>query len=324
MKSSLALTCLVGSDPFRSRDVRGRSLALDGVLVGLVGRRRLFLVRRTPCKMSGPGGFSMNLSRAGTKPNSLGLQGAAGLQRKPAGSAPTPISSLSLPKKKPGGLAKPMAPAAGFGGDDDSGDDLDDDAAERKRMLQRGGMGGGGFAGSAASRAAIEQAKREALEQDASAFDYDGVYDSMQQERSALRLSSASAGKPKKEEKKAHYIGAIMAAHEVRKVENDKLYERKMHKEAEAEAHLYGDKARFMTSAYKRKLSERDEYEAELRRREAEDEKNDVTKKSGLGDFYSNLMNGKMGVEGERRAGGDGDTSGRRRRGASDDGKGPW
>ena len=150
---------------------------------GAVGRSVATTLCDGPClcKMSGPGGFSMNLSRAGTKPNSLGLQGAAGLQRKPAGSAPTPISSLSLPKKKPGGLAKPMAPAAGFGGDDDSGDDLDDDAAERKRMLQRGGMGGGGFAGSAASRAAIEQAKREALEQDASAFDYDGVYDSMQQ-----------------------------------------------------------------------------------------------------------------------------------------------
>ena len=54
-----------------------------------------------------------------------------------------------------------------------------------------------------------------------------------------------------------------MEAHKAREIENEKVFERKMVKEAEAEAHLYGDKEKFMTSAYRRKLDARKEYEDE-------------------------------------------------------------
>ena len=255
-----------------------------------------------------PGKFSMNLSRAGTKPNSLGLSGSAGLQTKPATGTGVGVG-LSLAGKKPGGLAKPRAaPAPAFGGGSDLDDDLDDDAAERKKLLQRGGAGGA-YASSSLNRAAIEQAKQDALQQDASAFDYDGVYDEMQQSRSSRGSASASA-KPKEEKQQSRYIGGIMAAHKVREMENEKLFERKLVKEAEAEAHLYGDKERFMTSAYKRKIAERDEYEADLKRREAEEAANDVTKRSGLGDFYSNLLHGNVGSGGAASAAGGGGDGG--------------
>ena len=98
-----------------------------------------------------------------------------------------------------------------------------------------------------------------------------------------------------------------MQAHKVREIENEKVFERKMQKEAEAEAHLYGDKEKFMTSAYRKKLEAREEYEADLKRREAEEARNDVTKRGDLGHFYANLLDGRLaGNDG----GGTGDTGG--------------
>ena len=179
------------------------------------------------------------LSKAGSKPGQLGLKGTAGLQlKKPAGapiSLAPPAGKLGLQLSKP---KKPAASASVFASALD--DDLDDDASERARMnaeLKRSHE-----KSAAASRAAMQAAELAASEQDASVYDYDGVYDSMQQERSALRQSVRP-----KEDTSAKYIGSIMAAHKVREMENEKLFERKLVKEAEAEAQLYGDKERFMT-----------------------------------------------------------------------------
>ena len=252
------------------------------------------------------------LSRAGAKPGSLGLSGTAGLQLKPAAGKPLLGRGLSLGGKKKPGLAKPVgAAASAFGALDD---DLDEESerARVSRELQHGSSGG--YAGSALNRAAIEAAKQEALDQDASTFDYDDVYDDMQQERSALRAGAVAA--KTKEVKTSKYITSIMEAHKGREIENEKLFERRMVKEAEAEAHLYGDKERFMTSAYKRKLEEREDYEAELKRKEAEEAKNDVTKRAGLGDFYSNLLHGNVGGGG---GGGRGSGSGGGSGGAADE-----
>jgi len=217
------------------------------------------------------------LSRAGAAPGSLGLSGSAGLQLK----APAKKFGLQPPLgKKP--VARPAA-ASVFGGGDDDDDDLGDDASERARVsreLMRGST-------STFGRAAAEAAQKAALEQDASIFDYDGAYDAMQQERVVAKE------KPK-QEKSAKYIGALMQAHKVREIENEKVFERKMVKEAEEEAHLYADKERFLTSAYRAKLAAREEYEAELAKQDAEDAKNDVTQKRDLTGFYSNLLSNSL------------------------------
>lgn len=245
---------------------------------------------------------SNNLSRAGSKPGQLGLSGNAGLQlggkqAMGAGGAVGGGLSMSLGKSKRPMLQKPPGAFASAAAEDD---DLDDDASERARVraeIQRSVGGGSSISN---SRAAVEAAHAAALQQDASIFDYDGAYDNMQQQRSALRQG---AGLQQKQQKEARYIGSIMKAHEARKFEDEKIFERRLVKEAEAEAHLYGDKEKFMTSAYRRKLEEREEYEAELRRREAEEARDDVTKRDGLGDFYSNLVNGKMAGDAANDAG---------------------
>lgn len=57
-------------------------------------------------------------------------------------------------------------------------------------------------------------------------------------------------------------------------------------KERSAEDHLFGDKEKFVTSAYKKKLEEDKKWLAEEKVREAEEQKNDVVKKGHMGDFY--------------------------------------
>ncbi len=57
-------------------------------------------------------------------------------------------------------------------------------------------------------------------------------------------------------------------------------------KERSAEDHIFGDKEKFVTAAYKRKLEEEKQWLAEEKLREAQEQKNDVVKKGHMGDFY--------------------------------------
>ena len=217
------------------------------------------------------------LSRAGAKPGTMGLTGSAGLQLKPVKKF-----GLQMPKKQ--GPSAAVSKPAVFG---DLDDDLEDDASERARVsreLQRGT--------SSVGRAAVQATQAAALAEDANVFDYDGVYDSMQQDRAAVREKQKPAA-----DRSARYIGGILSAHKVREMENEKLFERKLVKEAEAEAHLYGDKEKFMTSAYRKKLEAREEYEAELKRQEVEEQRNDVTKRGDLTQFYSSLLHNTLAPE---------------------------
>ena len=56
--------------------------------------------------------------------------------------------------------------------------------------------------------------------------------------------------------------------------------------ERQAEDHLFGDKDRFVTSAYKRKLEEDKKWLAEEKLREELEAREDVVKKGHMGDFY--------------------------------------
>ncbi|TQD84986.1 hypothetical protein C1H46_029502 [Malus baccata] len=96
----------------------------------------------------------------------------------------------------------------------------------------------------------IEEQQRKALEQDPSVFDYDGVYDEMKQKAIQPQVQD-------RQERMARYIP---------------------------------DKERFVTGAYKRKLAEQAKCAEEDRLRQLREEKDDVTKKKDLTDFYFNLQ----------------------------------
>ena len=55
---------------------------------------------------------------------------------------------------------------------------------------------------------------------------------------------------------------------ELRKIEQELAYERKVQKERETEDETFADKDAFMTGAYRKKLEERAEIEEKLRREE--------------------------------------------------------
>jgi len=214
--------------------------------------------------------MSNPMDRSGRAPNAFGLTGAAGLQLK------KPAKKFGL--QKPKQAARPTSGSV-FG--DAAVEDTLDVSEELERMRQ-----------SKSARAAAAAEHQAAISQDASVFDYDGAYDAMQEQRKEAReLTTGKSG----QQKSAKYIGTIMEAHKERQIENDKIFERKLVKEAEAEAHLYGDKEKFVTAAYRKKMQAREEFEAEQKAKEAKEEKEDVTKRKDMSHFYSNLLHGNVG-----------------------------
>ncbi|BAS89338.1 Os04g0440000, partial [Oryza sativa Japonica Group] len=89
--------------------------------------------------------------------------------------------------------------------------------------------------------------------------------------------------------RESKYIAALKEKAEQRKREQDIIYERKLQKERSKEDHLYGDKDKFVTSAYRKKLEEERKWLEEEKRRQLQEEKEDVTKKKDLSDFYFGL-----------------------------------
>jgi len=61
---------------------------------------------------------------------------------------------------------------------------------------------------------------------------------------------------------------------------------RRLAKEREAEDHLFGDKDKFVTAAYKKKLQEDQKWLAEERVREAAEKRDSVVSRGHMGDFY--------------------------------------
>ncbi|KZV17384.1 nuclear speckle splicing regulatory protein 1-like [Dorcoceras hygrometricum] len=167
-------------------------------------------------------------------------------------------------KKQPPKLPNPTL--AGF-------EDDDDDNVEREILRQ---------ASKNKSLKDAEEQHKKALEEDPLAFDYDGVYDEMKEKQVRPREQDRQDRKPK-------YIQELMDKAKQREREHEIIYERKLAKERNQDEHLYVDKDKFVTGAYKRKLAEQAKWMEEERLREMREEKEAVTKKTDLSDFYFNL-----------------------------------
>ncbi|NWU79314.1 NSRP1 protein, partial [Onychorhynchus coronatus] len=148
----------------------------------------------------------------------------------------------------------------------------------------------------ALKKQAMKQTKLEiqkALEEDATVYEYDSIYDEMQQKKkeSSAKLLSGQ------DDKKPRYIHNILKAAEIRKKEQEKRMERKIQKEREMEGGEFAHKEAFVTSAYKKKLQERAEEEERERRQSALEAYLDVTKQRDLSGFYRHLLNQRVGEE---------------------------
>ncbi|KAK9734608.1 hypothetical protein RND81_04G151500 [Saponaria officinalis] len=92
-----------------------------------------------------------------------------------------------------------------------------------------------------------------------------------------------------RQQRESKYIALLKEKAKLREREHEVVYERKLAKERSKDEHLYADKDKFLTSAYKRKLAEKEQWEREERLRQLREERDDVTKKSDISDFYFSL-----------------------------------
>ena len=135
---------------------------------------------------------------------------------------------------------------------------------------------------------AQEQASR-ILQDDPTAFAYDEVYDNTMKAKPIGPIKSESDTSAVSSSK---YIPALLAKAADRQVDRQRVWERQLIREQEKDAHLYGDKEKFITAAYAQKLEEdRITLDVDMAKERME-LANDVTKQSDLSGFYRNLLNG--------------------------------
>lgn len=137
---------------------------------------------------------------------------------------------------------------------------------------------------------------------DSSLYDYDGEYEKFKSQREA-EITALHQSSARSSDNQSRYIDSLKASAKVREKEKERIFERKLLKEREKEDADFGDKPRFVTSAYKEKLKELEkwDYEDKLAR---ELEKHQDVKSQGMQGFYANLLtkNVAMGNDVETNA----------------------
>ncbi|KAK2431908.1 hypothetical protein P8452_44989 [Trifolium repens] len=129
----------------------------------------------------------------------------------------------------------------------------------------------------------VEEQQKKALEEDPTIFDYDGVYEKMKEKVARPLIQD-------REERKPKYIQNLIQKAKEREQYREIVYEKKIAKERSKDDHLFADKDKYITEAYRRKLAEREKQMELERLRELQEEREDVTKKKDfLLDFYTNL-----------------------------------
>ena len=135
----------------------------------------------------------------------------------------------------------------------------------------------------------------KALKEDPNVFAYDDALTDIEKGREAtLREKDGE-----KIERKSRYIAQLKEAADFRKREQDVTYERRLMKEREKEDELYGDKEKFITSAYRKKLEEDEKWKKEELEREQREKEREVQGKSDMTSFYANLMNRNVATGGD-------------------------
>ncbi|KAJ3025402.1 UNVERIFIED_CONTAM: hypothetical protein HDU68_007187 [Siphonaria sp. JEL0065] len=168
--------------------------------------------------------------------------------------------------------------------EDDDSDDSNNNNSNNKsdfkskanRELQK--------AAAAAATAKMEKEKRKALEEDKDIFDYDAAYDAMKEAEDARRRKRDLGETDSSGRKKPRYVSALLAASLQRKIELERVEDRKVAKERELEGGQFADKDAFVTEAYKKR-------QEELRLLEEEERRNQAKATGGdMAVFYRSLL----------------------------------
>lgn len=133
---------------------------------------------------------------------------------------------------------------------------------------------------------------QKALKEDPTVYEYDAVYDEMEEKKKAANV------KVPEKNKKPKYIGSLLKAAAARKREFERTVERQVQKEREKEKGEFDDKEAFVTEAFRQKMQEQLEEEERIKHQDAIDAANDVTKQKDLSLFYRNLLNKNVSLGG--------------------------
>lgn len=136
------------------------------------------------------------------------------------------------------------------------------------------------------SVAALSVNNLRASDVDPSIYDFDAALDK-RDAKITERKQKAISKKANPEVPRANYIGGLLSTAKQREKEREIAHERKLLKEREEEDKLYGDKPKFVTSAYKDKLAEDQKYVQEMEARELS--QSDM-KSTGMLGFYGGLL----------------------------------
>jgi len=175
----------------------------------------------------------MTTSHYGLQPNAKNLvvkASAPGLQ-------------LKKPPSKPAVAAKPLAkPLSIFSSamDDDEEEMADARAKTNKQIREH----------QQAKEKLMAKERLATLEEDPNAFEYDSMFDEIQNERA----SAAAERQQTKAKREARYIQQLLDKGADRETEQGIIYERVLRREREKEDHMYMDKDKFVTEGYKEKL----------------------------------------------------------------------
>ena len=196
-----------------------------------------------------------------------------------------------------------------FGGDDSDSND-DDDNRHHGPSGARSDINREIAAEQAALRKRAEAAMDASSALDPMVYDYDGKYDSFGSGREASSVDDERKERSSGTKGQCRYISSLLKTAQRRNQEQEIVYERKIAKEQAAkDAELmYEGKEKFITSAYKRKLAEREEWAKEEKERERREEEEDVTKvmKGGnflYGGFVKNVVLGRSADKGGENKG---------------------
>ncbi|XP_078739673.1 nuclear speckle splicing regulatory protein 1 isoform X2 [Lampetra fluviatilis] len=134
------------------------------------------------------------------------------------------------------------------------------------------------------------------LEQDASVYEYDEVYDDMKRTRDEETRGrggalAGGAGAPRE----SRYVPLLQAACKRRKREEERRADRLAQREREAEGERFADKAAYVTGAYRQRLLLLQQEEEGERRRDRLEAAMDVCKQQDLSGFYRHLLKQSVG-----------------------------
>ncbi|KAF8495623.1 coiled-coil domain-containing protein 55-domain containing protein [Gautieria morchelliformis] len=181
--------------------------------------------------------------------------------------------SFSL-KGKAVGTAPSLKPATPFASLEDDILDAAPTALTSRAEAQKHLVAQSSSATSRATRKKLEEEKKL----DKTIFEYDEVYDVMEQ----AKQRSKEKRDIEAQERKPKYIGSLLTSAATRKLDYIRAEEKMIQREREQEGDEFADKEQFVTQAYKDQM-------AEVRRAE-EEEKRREGPSTGMAHFYRQLL----------------------------------